>query len=108
MLYRSLRKIDTGQWVDVLFTVTGDEFSIPEMSHRGDIAGALGLLPEPLETVDANFDPRQGSLLVLPTQIPLATAQTRIQELLAVPRSIGSLDTEVGVRSAGLRSGSMF
>ena len=45
MRVRCFRKIDTGQWVDVLFTVDGDEFSVPEQSHRTDIANAVGVLP---------------------------------------------------------------
>ena len=43
MLYRYFRKIDTGQWINVLFTVNGEEFSIPAESHRGEIASALGV-----------------------------------------------------------------
>ena len=89
MKYRQFRKMATGEWLDVLFTVDGDTFSVPEESHRTAIAEALGLPPEALETVEANSDLREGILLELPPppQIPLAPSQARIQELLAIPRS---------------------
>lgn len=85
MLYRCIRKKDTGQWFHALFTVDGDSFSVPEESHRGDIARALGLPPAALEAVDTGFDQREGALLVLPP--PPAPPMSRKQELLAIPRS---------------------
>ncbi len=89
MLYRCFRKKDTGQWVNVLFTVAGDQFSVPAESHQGDIARALGLMPQDLETVDANSDLRTGALLELPPSPtdPASTAHMRTEELLAIPRS---------------------
>ena len=62
MRVRCFRKIDTGHWVNVLFTVDGDEFSIPEQEHRGAIAVAFGLPPDALETVDRDKDLRTGTL----------------------------------------------
>jgi len=85
VLYRCIRKRDTGQWIDVLFTVAGGEFSVPEVSHRTDIAQALGSLPGDLETVDADTDQRAGTLLALPS--PSTPPPSRIQELLAIARS---------------------
>ena len=85
MLYRCLRKIDTGQWVNVLFTVDGENFSVPEESHRTGVAAALGLLPEALETVDGGLDQRTGVLLEMP--LSPKPERTRIEELLDIPRS---------------------
>ena len=85
MRFRSFRKIDTGQWVNVLFTVAGVEFSVPEQEHRGNIAIALGMPPDALETVDGDTDPRTGVLLEMP--LPLRPAPTRTEELLSIPRS---------------------
>ena len=89
LLYRNLRKRDTGQWVDVLLTVDGAAFSVPEASHRIDVAAALGLTPDELEAVDTNSDQRSGTLLAVPTppEVPPDPDQVRIQELLAIPRS---------------------
>jgi len=85
MRFRSFRKIDTGQWVDVLFTVDGPTFEVPEQSHRADIASAIGILPDELETVDTDSDPRTGTLLEL--LAPPAPPLSRVQELLTIPRS---------------------
>ena len=77
MKYRQMRVIATGQWVDVLFTVQAkngqpDVFSTPEISHRTDIARALGVPPAALEVVDADTDIRVGVRLVLPVPPPPA------------------------------------
>lgn len=66
MLYRQLRKRDTGQWVDLLLTVDGEAFSVPAESVRADIAAALGLQPADLEVVDSDSDLRTGAMLELP------------------------------------------
>ena len=89
MLKRCLRKVDTGQWIDVLFTVDGAEFSVTEVSHRTDIADAIGVLPGELETVDAESDQRTGTLLKLPAPpaSPHSVSHARIAELLEIPRS---------------------
>ena len=89
MLFRNLRKPDTGQWVDVLLTVDGAAFNVPEESHRIDIAAALGLTPDELEAVDTISDQRSGPLLAVPTppEAPPDPDQVRIQELLAITRS---------------------
>lgn len=87
MLHRCIRRKDTGQWIDVLFTVDGDEFSVPELPHRTDIAAALGLLPTELEAVDSTQDRRIPPLLALPVAAPSPAEATeaRVRELLATP-----------------------
>ena len=87
MKYRQLRVIATGQWVNVLFTVAGDGgssnvFSTSELSHRTDIALALGLAPTALEVVDADTDIRVGVLLPIPPlpPIPLTSEQVEFAE----------------------------
>lgn len=91
MKHRQLRRIDTGQWLDVLFTVDGDAFTVKVESHQADVAKALGLLPAGLEVVDADADVRVGPLLSIPPPplAPDATAirRSRIAELLTIPRS---------------------
>ena len=77
MKYRQLRVIATGQWLNVLFTVQAkngepDIFSTPEVSHRTDIARALGMPPTVLEVVDTDTDIRVGVLLPLPVPPPSA------------------------------------
>ena len=85
MLYRCLRVKETGQWVNVLFTVDREAFGVPEVSHRTAIAAALGLPSGTLESVDSNSDPRTGVLLEMP--LPPMPESTRIEELLAITRS---------------------
>jgi len=84
MKYRAFRVLATGQYTNALMTVAGEEFAVPEESHRQDIATALGIAPEALETVEALTDPRQGDLLALPMP---ALVLTRIAELQSIPRS---------------------
>ena len=77
MKCRQIRVIATGQWINVLFTVQAkngepDVFSVPEVSHRTDIARALGIPPAALEVVDADTDIRVGVLLPLPAPPPPA------------------------------------
>ena len=88
-VYRCLKVVNTGQWLDVLFTVANAPFSVPEISHRTDVAGALGFMPGELAVVEAESDQRSGSLLAIPTppEIPPNPDLVRIQELLAIPRS---------------------
>ena len=88
-VYRCLRVVNTGQWLDVLFTSSSEVFEIPELSHRTDIANALGLAPGELEALDTNADQRTGALLAVPTspEAPPDPNQLRVQELLAIPRS---------------------
>ena len=89
MRFRQLHRGDTGQWLDVLFTVEGDAFSIPEESQRESIATALGLAAEDLVTVEDTTDVRSGVLIKLPETGPDATRVRldRIAELNAIPRS---------------------
>ena len=81
MLYRNIRKIATGAWVDVLFTTEGASFSIPAASHVAEMAAALSLNANELEAVDAGSDARTGTLIDQPTVTPTPTRQ---QELVAI------------------------
>ncbi len=81
MLYRNIRKVATGEWVDVLFTTAGDVFSIPAASHVASIAAALSLNANDLEAVDGSADARTGTII----DQPIVTASpTRQEELLAI------------------------
>jgi hypothetical protein len=88
-VYRCFRVADTGQWLDVLFTADNNQFNVPEISHRTDMADALGLTPGELEAVDTDSDQRSGGLLAVPTppEVPLDPDIVRVQELLGIPRS---------------------
>ena len=66
MRYRQIRRIDTGQWLNVLFTVDGPTFSVQPESHLASIAAALGVPPSALAVVDSDVDLRTGTLLSLP------------------------------------------
>ena len=81
MLYRNIRKIATGEWVDVLFTTEGASFSVPAASHVASIAAALSLNANELEAVDGASDARTGTLIAQPTVTPTLTRQ---QELVAI------------------------
>jgi hypothetical protein len=81
MLYRNIRKIATGEWVDVLFTTEGDSFNIPAASHVAGIASALSLNANELEAVDAGSDARTGTLIAEPA---VSVTPTRQQELVAI------------------------
>ena len=80
-VYRCLRVVNTGQWLDVLFTSSSEVFEIPELSHRTDLANALGLAPGALEALDTSADEGLGSVVAVPTSpdgspISLATRTT--------------------------------
>ena len=81
MLYRNIRKIATGEWVDVLFTTEAASFSIPAASHVADMATALSLNANELEAVDADADARTGTWIDQPTPSPTPTRQ---EELVAI------------------------
>ena len=81
MLYRNIRKIATGEWVDVLFTTEAESFSVSAASHVADMAAALSLNANELEAVDAEADARTGTLIDQPTVTPTPTRQ---EELLAI------------------------
>ena len=81
MLYRNIRKIATGEWVDVLFTTEGESFDVPAASHVASIAAALSLKANELEAVDGASDARTGTLIDQP--VVLATP-TRKEELVAI------------------------
>ena len=81
MLYRNIRKIATGEWVDVLFTTEAESFSVSAASHVADMAAALSLNANELEAVDAEADARTGTLIDQPTVTPTPTRQ---EELVAI------------------------
>ena len=81
MLYRNIRKIATGEWVDVLFTTEDESFSVPAASHVASMAAALSLNTNELEAVDGASDARTGTLIDQPTVTPTVTRQ---EELVAI------------------------
>ena len=81
MLYRNIRKIATGEWVDVLFTTEGASFSVPAASQVASVAAALSLNVNELEAVDGASDARTGTLLKPPIVTP---TPTRKEELVAI------------------------
>ena len=81
MLYRNIRKISTGEWVDVLLTTEAASFSVPASSHVADIAAGLALNANELEAVDSDADARTGTVIDQPTVTPTPTRQ---EELLAI------------------------
>jgi len=81
MLYRNIRKVATGEWVDVLFTTEGASFSVSAASHIADMAAALSLNADELEAVDAGSDARTGTLIDQPAVTPTLTRQ---EELVAI------------------------
>ena len=66
-VYRCLRVVNTGQWLDDLLTSSSEDFEVHELSNRTDIANALGLDSAELEALDTNADQRSGLLLGIPT-----------------------------------------
>lgn len=66
MIFRAFRRTDTGEWVDVMFTSTGDEYPADPEAQADDLAAALNIDPALLEAVDGDTDPRTGVLLALP------------------------------------------
>ena len=84
MLYRNIRKIATGEWVDVLFTTAGDDFSVPASSHVASIAAALSLNTNELEAVDAGSDARTGTLIAQPV---VSVTPTRKEQLIAIGKN---------------------
>jgi hypothetical protein len=81
MLYRNIRKIATGEWVDVLHTTEAASFSVPAASHVASMAAALSLNANELEAVDASSDARTGTLIDQPT---FTYTPTRQEELVAI------------------------
>jgi hypothetical protein len=81
MLFRNIRKIATGEWVDVLFTTEGASFSVPAASHIASIAAGLSLNANELEAVDAGADAMTGTLIDLPN---VPATPTRQEELVAI------------------------
>ena len=81
MLYRNIRKIDTGAWVNVLFTTEGASFSVSADNHVAGIAAALSLNANELEAVDSGSDARTGTLIDQPV---VSVTPTRKEELVAI------------------------
>ena len=81
MLYRNIRKIATGEWVDVVFTTEGDSFSVAADTHVADMAAALSLNANELEAVDGASDARTGTLIDQPV---VEVTPTRTDELMAI------------------------
>jgi len=81
MLFRNIRKIATGEWVNVLFTIDAASFSVPAASHIADIAAALSLNANELEAVDSGSDARTGTLIDQPV---VSITPTRKEELVAI------------------------
>jgi hypothetical protein len=81
MLIRNIRKIATGEWVDVLFTTSGESFSVPAANHVATMAVVLSVNANELEAVDSGADARTGTLIAQPA---VSSSLTRQQELLAV------------------------
>lgn len=103
MLYRCLRRRDTGQWLNVLLTTGGGSFSTPELSHRTDIAKALGLVPDQLEVVDAPADSRTGVLLALP--VPVLPPDPAIAIAAAAADVVTEIDKAFIARTTPLTAG---
>jgi hypothetical protein len=81
MLFRNIRKIATGEWVNVLHTTAGSSFSVSASTHVANIAAALSLNANELEAVDSGSDARTGTLIAQPT---VTASLTRQEELVAI------------------------
>jgi len=84
MLYRNIRKIATGAWVDVLFTTEDESFSVSAASHVADMAAALSLDASELEAIDSSSDARTGTLIDQPV---VSVTPTRKEELVAIGKN---------------------
>ena len=83
MLYRNIRKIATGEWVNVLFTIDAASFNVSADSHVGGVAAALSLNANELEAVDGGSDARTGSFIAQPV---VSSTPSRKEELMAIGR----------------------
>ena len=81
MLFRNIRKIATGEWIDVLYTTAGASFDVSADSHVANMAAALSLNPNELEAVDSSADARTGTLIDQPAS---TSSPTRQEELVAI------------------------
>ena len=81
MLFRNIRKIATGEWIDVLHTTAGSSFSVPVSTHVASMAAALSLNANELEAVDGGSDARTGTLIAQPV---VSSTPTRQEELVAI------------------------
>lgn len=76
MIYRAFRRTDTGQWLDVLFTSTEDQYPADAAAQAKDLAAALGVAASKLEAVDGSSDPRTGTLAAIP--VPAASEDDKV------------------------------
>jgi hypothetical protein len=81
MLFRNIRKIATGEWIDVLYTTAGASFDVSADSLVANMAAALSLNANELEAVDSSADARTGTLIDQPSN---PTSPTRQEELVAI------------------------
>lgn len=65
------------QWIDVLFTTSGEAFDIQEISHRIDIAKALAIAETDLQVVEATSDIRDISPRI---SLPAPIAEVDLKE----------------------------
>ena len=79
MLYRNIRKIATGEWVNVLWTTEGDSFDVAASVHVATTATVLSLDASELEAIDGSSDAKTGTLIEQP-----APPLTRQQALMAI------------------------
>ena len=91
MRYRQFRERDSKEWLDVLFGVDGDEFSIPATSHLADVAKGYGAPEADLQLVEGSRDRRTGPLVSAPA-LPISPTdserrRSRAAELQAIPYS---------------------
>ena len=104
MIYRNLRQISTGQWLNVLLTVDGPEFSVKASVHRDQIAEGWGLAPTDVGVVDGDTDARTGTLL--PGPVPPAPVPD--PDLVDIQTALPTWDTlttaqKLAVVKSGLR-----
>lgn len=72
MIYRTLRRISTGQWLNTLFTFEKDDpQNTSAATHAEQIAAGWGIAPADLEVLDSPMDMRSGILIQGP--VPLAS-----------------------------------
>ncbi|MQG33906.1 MAG: hypothetical protein FI717_06345 [SAR202 cluster bacterium] len=97
MLYRNIREIATGQWVDVLFTTEAEQFDVKAISHRADIAAALGVGRTTLEVMDSSSDQRTRVLLEMPSPVETSSLAEQYGAAATDSERIGILAAVLGL-----------